>query len=165
MTTVHFLEQSLAAETAEVYLALLSIDHPDLAALALQYPSITAPLRLVSNKTDIVSRGDTYRAWGFGLVEPDEGDDARGAVSIVVDNVDKAIIAVLRSIETPAIVTVEVVLASNPDVVERSYPDFELVSAAGDELEISATLAVRDDDNEPAIAWRYTPAFAPALHT
>ena len=59
--------------------------------------------------------------------------------------------------------TVEIVLAADPDTVEMTLPDMRMVSASGDRLQIAGDLAVEDDSNEQLVSYSFVPAHAPAL--
>src|SRR5579885_2175455 len=76
-----------AQETGEVFLLLLTLDHDELAA----------PIRVVNNTVDIVSRGNTYIAYPFQLELPAEDADQISSVRLSIDNVDRTIVQSLRA--------------------------------------------------------------------
>jgi hypothetical protein len=96
-----------AQQTNAVFLPLLTIDHADL----------DEPIRLVRNTEDITSRGNVYAACIFNINFPHETGDKVPSVTLVLDNPDRRFTAMLRSINTPATVTHEAVLADSPDTV------------------------------------------------
>ncbi|MEP3073678.1 MAG: DUF1833 family protein [Maricaulis sp.] len=166
MPSRDFVAGVVAQETDEVYLALVSIYHPDLADLGESFPELDVSggrLRFVNNTVDIESRGNTFTAYGFDLVLPGQGEGDAGLASITIDNVDQRIALVLRSLTTALDVSVEIVLAADPDTVEMTLPDMRMVSASGDRLQISGDLAVDDDSNEQLVSFSFLPAHAPAL--
>src|SRR5512134_883732 len=110
-----------AAQTAQVFLMLLTISHPSIVAL-----------RLVNDMQDITSRGNLYQRFPFALTLPDESDDRLATVQLSVDNVDRQIVQAVRTIQSPATATLEVILASAPDVVEAGPFDFTLRSVEYD---------------------------------
>jgi hypothetical protein len=143
-----------AQETAEVWLFLLTITHPQL----------DQTLRFVNNLTDIVSRGQTYLGGPFELVLPDEVDeDQPPRVSISIDNVDRTIVEALRSISGAPAITLEIILASSPDTVEAGPFDFTLRDATGDAVAVTGTLAFEDLLSEPYPAGTFSPANFPGL--
>ena len=76
MPSQTYLEAAVAQETDEVYLALVTISHEDLAALGVDYPDLGVSggaLRFVNNTQDITSRGDVFKAYGFDLSLPGQG--------------------------------------------------------------------------------------------
>lgn len=142
-----------APETGEVFLVLLTIDHPDL----------PVPLRVSSDGVDTLSRGETFVACPFGLTLPDDGDERPPKARLTIDNVDRAIVKAVRGITTAPRVLIEVVLASDPDLVEASFPDFELQEARFDALTVEGELGLESFFREPYPAQRFTPAGFPGL--
>ena len=119
-----------AQETGEAPLVLLTIDHPDL----------TAPIRVTSDAVDTISRLETYIAFPFRVTLPDDTEEAARS-RLEIDNVDRQIVAAVRAVSSPPSVTIEVVLASSPDLVEAGPFDFELEEARYDVLVVSGELA------------------------
>lgn len=139
-----------ASATDEIWLQLLTIEHAD----------IGTPIRLVCNTEDIVSRGETYRAFAFELALPASSQDQ---VQLTVDNVTRELIDEIRTIDTPLTITMEIVRAADPDTVEAG--PFEYQSRA---VEYSAqlmrfTLAYEPLLTEPFPAHTYTPIDYPGL--
>jgi hypothetical protein len=154
VTSEALLRNATADTTGDALLFLLTITHDDL----------PAPVRLVRNHEDIVSRTHTHTAFPFDVTPPGSGEGGTRPARISLDAVDRTIAATLRSLATPPSLLVEVVLASSPDTVRESLPVFELRSAGGDlytiELEINDSA---EDETEPAVQWDFTPSTAPAL--
>lgn len=142
-----------AAETGEVFLMLVAISHAQLAT----------PLRFVSNTVDVTSRGNLYLGWPFRLALPAEYDDQLPTVQLQIDNVDRRIMEGVRALTSAPTVTVEVILASAPDVVEAGPFDFTLRTCEYDALVISGTLAFEDVLNEPYPFQTMTPGHMPGL--
>ena len=153
MPTQAFVEAGFAEASGEVFLVLLTLDHADLGA----------PLRFVNNDEDVISGGATFTAFPFDFVDAPESDESRGAAQLRIDNVDRVIAETLRGLLTPPSVTVEIVLASDPDTIERRFDGLFLVSASWDAASVSGTIALVEDEDEPACMWIFTPASAPGL--
>lgn len=153
MPSATFTHELQADSSSDPLLILLTITHADLGA----------PLRFVANTVDIVSRSNTFTAYGFGFAAPGDGDGGSTAARIIIDNIDRRIVDTIRALTTPPSVLVEIVLGSNPDAVEETFPPFEVRVATGDRLQISADLTDVDDDGEAAMQWSFTPSLAPAL--
>jgi hypothetical protein len=142
----------MAQETDEAFLPLLTISHADLAE----------PIRLVANIENISSRGETYIGLPFEIEFPQEDGEQIGAARLRVDNVDRMIVQTLRTIQTPPTVTVEVVLASQPDTVEMALTNLTLRDAAYDALAVTGYLRPEDVTEEP-IGETITPTRFPGL--
>lgn len=146
-----------AEETGQVLAFLITIEHDDLAD----------PIRISSDPTGLlssspllygtVSRGDTFNFLPLTLKLPDDADDAPPAMQLVLDNVGREAIPLLRSVSTPARVSVELVLASAPDDVEAAWPEFDLVNVSYDAGQITLQLTVNALVNEPFPAGTFTP--------
>lgn len=133
--------EDLNAEVAEeVYLCLLTIDHDDLAN----------PIRVVNNLENITSRGLTFLGLPFEIELPSETADGPGVAQIKVDNVDRRIVQALRIITTPPEVTIEVIVADDPDTVEMLVDDLKLTNASYDQTVVRGTLMFQDVVGEPA---------------
>ncbi|MBU0598807.1 DUF1833 domain-containing protein [Patescibacteria group bacterium] len=142
-----------AQETAEVFLLLLTIDHDDL----------DAAIRVVNNAENITSNSLEYQAFPFEMNLPDDTEDALSQVTLTICNVDRQIVQAVRSISSPPTVTLNVILASDPDTVEAGPFEFTMKSADYDALTVTGSLAAEDILNEPFPADRYTPNLFPGL--
>lgn len=142
-----------AQETKTVFLLLLTITHP----------SFTPPIRVVNNTKSIVSNGETYAAFPFEIVLPDERDDSLPQMTLRIDNVDRAIVKALRSIATPASLQLDVVLSQTPDLIEASFMGFTLSNANYDSVAVEGVLSLEDVLNQPYPGDAFTPSLTPRL--
>ena len=142
-----------APETGEAFLVLVTIDHADLAAA----------IRVTSDGVDTVSNGNTFVAFPFEISLPDSRVEGAPRAKLTIDNVDRQIVQAVRDISTAADVTVDVVLASDPDTVEASFPDFKLRDVTFDALTVTGELTVEHFAGEPYPAAIFSPANFPGL--
>lgn len=128
-----------AQETAEVLLALVTISHPTI---------IGGPLRVVQDMQNLTSNGNVYTAFPFSVQLPDDQDDGVAQVKLSIDNVDRSIMVALRSLPptSPPTVQVDLVLASQPNTVEISFPNLTLRNITGDALTIEGELRMDEED-------------------
>lgn len=147
------LRSSRAPETGEVFLLLLTIDHASLAA----------PIRAVNNLTDITSNGETFVAFPFRIQPPDELDDSSPRMRLQIDNVDRTIVASIRRLTSPPTVQLDVCVASQPDLIEASFPGFTLRQAQYDALTVEGDLSLDDIVTEPFPEGSFTPQYFPGL--
>ena len=154
-TSLTFRRAVFAQQTGEILLSLATIEH---AALA-------APIRIVDNRTNITSRGNVYTACGFGLLPPQETAERLPVTSMWVDNIDRAYTEGMRGVTTPATVTLEIILASDPDTVEAGPFVFRVERLVFDAKTITGRLAFEDFLNEMVPAGRITPADFPGVFT
>lgn len=154
MPTTSYVTTAVADSAGDPFLYLLTISHADL----------PAPIRLVRNKVDVVSRGNTYTAFPFDIVLPGDGDGGQRPARITIDNVDQRIVQTVRAISTPPTLLIEEVKGSALDTVEASLPPMKLYAATYDRLALEAELIdSADDEAEPLVQWEFTPSLAPAL--
>lgn len=147
------ISQLLAQESADPLLVLLTLDHP----------SFVAPVRLVNNTKEIVSRGNIYTAFPFNITLPaDDGETAR-EVDIVMDNVSLEIIGFLRSVTEEIPAKVEMILASLPDDVQISFEDLVVRSVSYNKSTITAKLGQDNFLNTELTSEKYTPGKYPGL--
>lgn len=158
-----FREAMNAQETGEVVIVLMTISHPS-------YPT---PLRLSSDPTTLlseaplqygtVSRGQTYLFCPFSTTLPDDVDERAPTARLALENVSRDLVAIIRSISTPATATIEVVLASSPDSVEIEYPQFEVKSAQYNANIMTLELSIDALTDEPYPAGTFSPSAFPGL--
>lgn len=135
-----------AQATEEVWLTLLTIDSPELAA----------PLRFVNNNASITSRGNVYIAFPFDIEFPGQDEENPGEARLVIDNVDRSIVNFIRTISTPPKVSIEVVLASTPSTVEAAFANMTLRNVTYDAKTVSGLLKFEDIVVEP-VTYAMTP--------
>lgn len=153
--TSRFREAAFAQATDECPLVLLTITHPDLPG---------GVLRVVDNTEAVTSRGNVYAPLRFRLkVHREDGETLAGA-ELQVENVDPTLLASMRSTETPFDLAMEVILASEPDHVQRGPWLLSLSDLSYDALVISCELAVEAVLDEPSPGDVYNPEIAPGLY-
>lgn len=150
-----FVEAVNAAETDEAFLVLVTIDDADL----------SDPIRVTSDAVQTVSGGDTYQPFPFEVELPDDTDDMGGALArLRMDAVDRRVVEAVRRVSGVPEVTLEVVLASDPDTVEISWPVFSLSNARYGDQAIEADLTLEVLDQEPFPGPAFNPALFPGLY-
>lgn len=129
--------------TDEVFMPLVKIEHSALAS----------PIRVASNNESIFrTEGGTlveYVGLPFELELPSENGDNLGVALLGIQNVDRVIVDTLRTITSPPTVTLMVVLAATPDVIEVIYSGLKLSSATYDVNTVRGTLTFEDLMSEP----------------
>ncbi|WP_102226876.1 hypothetical protein [Acidimangrovimonas sediminis] len=159
-----------AASTAETEVALFVIEHP----------SLDAPLRLATDWSERISdeplmyglrstwqgadpATDPYLFVLASAEVPGDLEDGPGPATIVLENVDNDIIAVLRSITDRATVHMAVVLASSPDLVELEFLGLKLISADYDAAQITLSISRQPIEDEAVPSARFTKDRFPGL--
>lgn len=127
-----------ASETDEIFHMLITIEVPD-----------APPIFLTSNTETVTSRGRDYISYPFALELPSDEQGQISQARMSIDNVSRALIDEIRGLTNPLRLTIEVVLATSPDVVEYVANDYVLRDVTYDELSITGTLTSEDFLNEP----------------
>ena len=141
-TSSVFKAMTNAQETKEVLLALVTIAHDNI---------VGGPLRFVQDLQDLTSNGNVYTAFPFQITLPSESDEGPAKVRLVIDNIDRSIMQTIRSLAptSPPSVSVDLVVASQPDTIEVSMPNMTLRNVSGDAFTIEGDLNVDEDDLIP----------------
>jgi hypothetical protein len=143
-----------AQETGEVILGLLTLSHPDILTQ-----------RFVNNHVSIVSRGETFQPYPFDVTLPDDRDDEVVRVRISIDNIDRNIVAAIRSVTTPATFLFEVIRAAAPDAVEAKAGPGALRNVSWDHMTVSGDITYEPLLDEPAQQYQFSPIHFDALFT
>ena len=145
-----------ASETGEVLLALVTITSSSIAG---------GPLRVVQDLQNITSNGNVYTAFPFEIRLAGDSDDGPAKISLSIDNIDQTMAAAIKAIppNDPPTVTVEIVIASQPDTVEISIPNLKLRNVTGDAFRIDGELWMDEEDLLPFPKGSFTPPYFPGL--
>jgi hypothetical protein len=98
------------------------------------------PLRVVNNLENVTSRGNVYTAFPFAINLPNDDGETQPTMTITIDAVDQSLITLVRELEEPPTLTMELVMSATPDVVDKSIGFLRLVNVQYDVLQITATL-------------------------
>lgn len=145
-----------AQETSEVLLALVTITSAYI---------IGGPLRLVQDLQNITHAGNVYTAFPFELRLPADSDEGVGKVTLSIDNIDRTIAAAIKSIppSEPPAVRIDIVIASQPDVVELTLDNLTIKNISGDAFRIDGELWMDEEDLVPFPEAAFTPQYFPGL--
>lgn len=142
-----------AQEADEEFIVLITIDHADLAE----------PIRANSSGADVTSRGDTFLAFPFTIVLPNDTDDSPPRAKLQIDNISRAIVQAVRTISSAPSVLIEIVRKADLDTVEASFPDFKMSKINYDANVVEGELTIEEFVGEPYPARVFSPADFPGL--
>lgn len=115
-----------------------------LVLLTLSQPTMPQPIRVTSDAVPTVSNGLTYDPFPFAVSLPDDVEGRAPRASLLIDNTSQEIIAILRGLVTPATLTIQIVRASSPDIIERQWSGIEWQNSTYDVAAITGTLGIDD---------------------
>ena len=161
-----FRAAAYAQETGEVVVGLLTITHEDMSEVLRVSSDPTQRLDGSGQDQPIygtISRSETFLYIPFELTLPSDVDQSAPAARIRMVNIERDLIPTIRSIATPAQFLIEVVLASDPDTVEITFPTLDLLQVDYDASEITLDLTIDRLTNEPFPKGSFDPSGFPAL--
>lgn len=150
------LQQMLAENTGAVLLDLLTVDHS----------SMSSPERFVRDVVSLTYGGNTYNPASFSITQPEDSEtNTQPRAKLRLDNVDRRLIATIRSVSDSPEFTLETVLeladgTIQPVIAARTYETAEFTY---DQHVIEGQLGYEDLLNMPATKDRFDPVTAPGL--
>lgn len=151
------LEELFANETSEVFIALVTIDHP----------SLGSPIRVCNNNVALATTTPpaTYAPVEFDFVPAPETDSQTPKARVQIDNIDRAMTEAVRTMDQRrATFTAVLVKASDPDTVEAGPWTYHVHDVEADERSLTATLGPRYSGRRAIPRTRYTQAGFPGLY-
>lgn len=147
------LAAAMAQQTDEVLVVLLKLDQD----------SWSVPVYVCNNSENVTSSGQVYLSFPFDISLPDQKEGKEPSSSVSISLIDQQLIVLLRSIQEPPTVTLSVVLASTPNVIE--YGPIDLIATDVRITKDTATMSLRFDPfgAEPFPWLRFTPEYFPGM--
>ena len=141
-------------------------DDPFLALFSLNHTDWSSPIYLVNNTEQIVSNGITFEPFPVKLTLPvDDGESVR-KVQLEFDNVSRELVEEIRSVtDTNINVSIQLVLASLPDIIEIELSELSIKTITYDATVIKATLYLDDFLNTELSSEKYGPTNFPGIFT
>ena len=111
----------------------------------------------------VKSRGSDFVFLPMEISLPTEDATAAPRCQITIHDIAYALVPALRTITQAPSVTLEMVLASDPDVVEASFPGFLLGAIQYNANTVTGELTVASLAQEPFPAHTFNPSYFPGL--
>ncbi len=94
---------------------------------------------------------------------PSEDEAQAPRCSIVMYDVTRYLIPVVRTLTAPPRIKLELVLSKSPDVIEVSFSDFYISNFTYNAETVTADLAMIDYEREPFPKDTFTPRYFPGM--
>lgn len=137
---------------------------PALILLTMTHPAWAQPVRIVQGLNDVVSNGRNFTALAFDLTLAVDDAKTLPQMRITIDNVDRSLIAEIRALPSSPNIEVELILASDPDTIELSFPELTVKQISYDASSISAAVAVSETLNTKFPKGTINPVTYPGLY-
>lgn len=111
----------------------------------------------------VTSRGQDYTFIPMEISLPSEEEAQAPRCSLVIHDVTKYIIPLIRSISGPPKITMELVLSSTPDTVEARFTGFYVSSVSYNVDTVTLEMSMINYEREPFPAHSFTPAYFPGM--
>lgn len=122
----------------------------------------------ISETADEVVYGVTSRSQDFIFLPmeislPTEEEAQAPRCSIILRDVTRYVIPIIRTIVGPPTVKMELVLSKTPDTVEASFAGFYISNFSYNADSVTADLSMIDYEREPFPMHSFTPAYFPGM--
>lgn len=142
-------QELFAQESGDPFLLLIEVSHP----------TDFATMYFAQNTEDVVSNGNTYKAFPVEIKLPDDTEESVPTIEMTFDNVSLELIDEFRQATSDVTFKLKGVLASLPDVVEIEYNELKLTNISYNATTLNATLAIDDLLSEGLTSEKYEPTF------
>lgn len=148
--------QMYATEMYSVPLVILDID---------THTEGVDVIHVVNNNENIVFNSIEYDAVAFQFSPPDEEEESLSTATLTISNVDRRILAELRTFQGIPTITARVILVTGNTIEEEAGPwVFELRSISYDKDIITGTLVYEFKHQRRLSTVHYTSNLFPSLH-
>ena len=148
------MKQLFKQEAEDIFLCIIDI------------PLETDPLRFVNDIVELEYNGNTYLPLYFKITLPPDVKDKQPTAKIVLDNINRELINILRSVEVPLDLIVNIIRKqADGTIVKEIGPfNFKFTNITYDATSLEAELGFEYDFvNETATADYFTPHLFPGL--
>lgn len=119
-------------------------------------------IRVCDNDSDITSNGELFKAWPFKLTLPGDREGAPLA-RVTIANISQEIGEAIDTATPPIAITINLILASAPDAMEKTFVGLELRGVTRDNLMIEGEIQSAQFVSEPYPFIRLTPGRFPGM--
>jgi hypothetical protein len=111
----------------------------------------------------VTSNGNDYTFLPMQISLPSEDEAQAPRCSIIMYDVTRYLTPIIRTIDAPPRIKLELVLSKSPDIVEVSFSDFYISSFNYNSDSVTAELAMIDYEREPFPMHSFTPRYFPGM--
>ena len=119
--------------------------------------------RLVNNSVDFVHSGNTYTAFPMKIKTPVDDGETTKDFTLELDNVSLELVSQMRSVTGDIGVSIKLVLASMPEVIQMEYSELLIRSISYNANTISAKIILDSALAIQMTSEKYTPSNFPGM--
>lgn len=131
--------------------------------VTITHPSLATPLRLVNARESVISNGQTFVPCEFEVILPETDGERVGRARLRIGNIDRDIQDAILYADPAPKLSFQIVLSSQPDVVEESTGELRLERVEADVNWIEGDIGPTDTAIEPWPGDSFSPANFPGL--
>lgn len=161
---------SIDWEIVEALDSLFAMDELRLWNIVRAEATIAAEMnnQLVGDESGLIgywpmNEGTEFIQFPFRISLPSSADNRIPRAHLEIDNVDRTIVQIIRQLTSAPTITMDIVRASDPDVIEASFQDFELRDVRYNALTVEGDLTLESFLREPYPSAQFTPADFPGI--
>jgi hypothetical protein len=149
-------KEVFASQSGAVFLSVLQIIH-----------STITTIYLVNNSADVVYDGNTYTGYAFKFSPPSDKEGNKDSAKLLMSNIDRSILAIVRAISTPLTVRAAVIMILPTGAIskEAGWWEFDLKDISYDAMTISGTLSFNFELNHNASQVKYNNLTFPGIYS
>lgn len=150
-------------ESGEVAVVLFTMTHVDWPGTFRVCTDPTTRLSDTPLTYGIVSNGQTFTYHPMQVSLPDDIDERAPTARLVIDNINRDLVAFARTVQGPGACTIQIVLASTPNVVEITFPALDIRGVSGNDQALTVEFGIDALETEPFPAGKFVPSQFPGL--
>lgn len=157
-----------AAETSEQLITLVTIEYKDSSGIT-QYFRLADSYTQRISETDsditygVISGGNNFYFLPLQITLPDETDNSMPRCSITINDVTRYITPAIRELYEPPRITLQLVLASQPNTIEASFGGLYITNISYNADTVQLQLEMINYASEPFPAYTFSPNYFPGL--
>ena len=162
MVTNTYKEAAYAQETDEIVIALLTFTSDELTQ-PIYISNVPYQLLPIANVRGVVSNSIEYIYLPIEITLPTDDDSGIVSAKLTIENIDRIMIASVRSVTKPITLKIDVILASNLNTPEITFNNFKLNNINYNSTTIEGDLSLDYWGLEPFPSFRFVPSLFPGL--
>jgi hypothetical protein len=163
-TSISFRKAVNRQESDEVLVILITFEHDDLdESIRISTDNADEFEVLGVSTRGTISNGANFVYTPITIELPTDSEGIITQAQISMENISREIINLIRGLSESPTITMQVVRAEDPDVIEAEFSGFELVDFSADALILSGTLTLDNFLSEPYPGGSMLPSNFPGL--